>query len=194
MASMKPIARDELLELGAYEKIRESFLRSVIERKRSRYVKLGSNMTALFENRDTVLLQIQEMLRTERITQEAAIAHELETYNALVPGDRELSLTLFIEYQDRDERERMLQALAGLEDKFRLRVGSELLPVVPDQRGTDRERTMAVHYIKFPMTESAHAAFLAGNVPVSLEVEHPAYSAAAELPAATLKSLRDDFA
>lgn len=190
---MKPITRDDLLDLGAYEKIRESFLRSVIERKRPRYVKLGSNMTALFENRDTVLLQIQEMLRTERITQEAAIAHELETYNALVPGDRELSLTLFIEYQDREERERQLQALAGLEDKFRLRVGSELLPVVPDERGTDRERTMAVHYIKFPMTESAYAAFLAGNVPVSLEVEHAAYSAVAELPAATLKSLRDDF-
>lgn len=190
---MKPIARDELLELGAYEKVRDNFLRSVIERKRARYVKLGTNMTALFENRDTVLLQIQEMLRTERISQEAAIAHELETYNALVPGDRELSLTLFIEYQDRDERERMLQALAGLEDKFRLRVGNEVVPVVPDERGSDRERTMAVHYIKFPMTESAYAAFLAGNVPVSLEVEHAAYSAVAELPAATLKSLRDDF-
>ena len=109
---MKPVARDELLDLGAYERIRDSFLRSVLERKRVRYVKLGPNMTALFENRDTVLFQVQEMLRTERITQEKAIAHELETYNALVPGDRELSVTLFVEYQDRDERERMLVALA----------------------------------------------------------------------------------
>src|SRR5687768_16432109 len=99
---MKPITRDELLELGAYEKLRDAFLRSVLERKKARYVKLGENMTALFENRDTVLLQIQEMLRTERITQEAAIAHELETYNELVPGERELSVTLFIEYEERD--------------------------------------------------------------------------------------------
>ncbi len=190
---MKPITREELLDLAAYEKIRDAFLRSIIERKKPRYVKLGANMTALFENRDTVLLQIQEMLRTERITQAAAISHELETYNALVPGERELSLTLFIEYQDRDERERMLAALAGLEDKFRLRVGSELLPVIPDSRGADRERTMAVHYLKFPLTESAFAAFMAGAEPVSLEVEHPAYSAVAELPAMTLLSLRDDF-
>jgi hypothetical protein len=191
---MKPITRRELLDLPAYEKIRDPFLRSIIERKRPRYVKLGANMTALFENRDTVLLQIQEMLRTERITQEAAITHELETYNALVPGDRELSVTLFIEYQDRDERERMLAALAGLEDKFRLRVGEELLPVIPDARGSERDRTMAVHYLKFPLSESAFAAFMSGGSAVSLEVEHPAYSAVAELPAATLLSLRDDFA
>jgi len=190
---MKPIARDELLELGAYERIRESFLRSVVERKKPRYVRLGGHMTALFENRDTVLLQIQEMLRTERITQEKAIAHELETYNALVPGERELSLTLFVEYQDRDERERMLAALAGLEDKFRLRVGPELLPVIPDQRGSDPGRTMAVHYLKFPLTEAAFRALLAG-VAVTLEVEHPAYAAVTELSPATLQSLRDDFA
>ena len=191
---MKPITREELLDLAAYEKIRDAFLRSIIERKKPRYVKLGANMTALFENRDTVLLQIQEMLRTERITQEAAIAHELETYNALVPGERELSLTLFIEYQDRDERERMLMALAGIEDKFRLRVGSELLPAIPDERGTDPERTMAVHYLKFPLSESAYSAFLAGSAPVTLEVEHAAYSAVTDLPPATLQSLRDDFA
>jgi hypothetical protein len=190
---MKPITRDELLELGAYEKIRDSFLRSVLERKKSRYVRLGGHMTALFENRDTVLLQIQEMLRTERITQEKAIAHELETYNELVPGDRELSLTLFVEYQDRDERERMLVTLAGLEDKFRLRVGSELLQVIPDQRGSDPGRTMAVQYLKFPLSEAAFSAFMAGAA-VTLEVEHPAYAAVTELSQVTLQSLRDDFA
>ena len=190
---MKPIKRDELLDLGAYEQIRERFLRSVLERKRARYVKLGENMTALFENRDTVLLQIQEMLRTERITQEAAIAHELETYNELVPGERELSVTLFVEYGERDERERMLVALAGLEDRFRVRVGDELVAVIPDSRGTDLTRTMAVHYLKFPMSEAAFAAFR-GGAPVRLEVEHAAYSASTTLPEATVQSLRDDFA
>src|SRR5215203_1743746 len=134
-------------------------------------------MTALFENRDSVLFQIQEMLRTERITQEKAILHELETYNALVPGDAELSATLFIEYEDRDERERMLTALAGLEDKFRLRVGSELLPATPDERGNDSERTMAVHYLKFPLTDSALAALMSGSAEIALEVVHPAYTA-----------------
>jgi Protein of unknown function (DUF3501) len=191
---MKPVTREELLDLAAYERIREAFMRSVLERKRPRYVKLGPNMTALFENRDSVLFQIQEMLRTERITQEKAIAHELETYNALVPSDRELSATLFIEYQDREERERMLVAMAGLEDKFRLRVGDELLPATPDERGSDHERTMAVHYLKFALTDAAIAALKAGSAAVALEVAHPAYTASSPLSPATLQSLRDDFA
>jgi hypothetical protein len=191
---MKPVTREELLDLAAYERIREPFLRSVLERKKSRYVKLGPNMTALFENRDSVLFQIQEMLRTERITQEAAISHELETYNALMPAERELSATLFVEYQDRAERERMLAALAGLEDKFRLRVGDEVLPATPDERGTDSERTMAVHYLKFPLSDSALAALMSGAVEIALEVVHPAYTATAPLSAETLQSLRADFA
>lgn len=190
---MRPIERGELLDLAAYEGIRDAFLRGVLSRKKDRYVKLGPNMTALFENRDTVLLQIQEMLRTERITAERAIAHELETYNALIPAERELSATLFVEYQERDERERMLVALAGLEHAFRLRVGSESLSATPDERGTDRQRTMAVHYLKFPLTKTALVALQAGSVPVALVVEHPAYSATTVLPPATLLSLRDDL-
>lgn len=190
---MKPITREELLDLPAYERIREACLRSLIERKKPRYVKLGSNMTALFENRDTVLLQVQEMLRTERITRESAILHELETYNELLPGDRELSATIFIEYQDREERERMLTVLAGLERRFRLRVGAELIAATPDARGTDEKRTMAVHYVKFPLGERAFTALRDGSAPVFLEVEHPAYAASAALSPATLASLREDF-
>jgi hypothetical protein len=190
---MKPIAFEELLDLAAYERVRDTFLRRVIERKRPRYVKLGGNMTVLFENRDTVMLQVQEMLRTERITQKSAILHELETYNELVPGDRELSATVFVEYEDRAERERMLMALASLEDKFRLRIDGEVLPAPPDRRGTDPARTMAVHYIKFPLSDAAQRALRSGQAQVTLEVDHPAYRAVATIGPETMQSLRDDF-
>src|SRR5690349_291735 len=66
--TMKPVERTEILDLGSYERVREHFQRRVIAEKRARRVALGPNMTVLFENHDTVLLQIQEMLRTERIT------------------------------------------------------------------------------------------------------------------------------
>src|SRR5687768_5717130 len=150
---MKPVQRAELLDLGAYEQVRPHFMARVIEQKRARYVSLGSNMTVLFENHDTVLLQIQEMLRTERITAEKAIAHELETYNELVPGDGELSATIFIEYPERDERERMLVELAGIDDKFYVELGGERSGLVPDRRGTDPGRTLAVHYVKFRLSQ-----------------------------------------
>jgi hypothetical protein len=190
---MKPIERAELMDLGAYEEIREHFRARVIGVKKPRYVALGPNMTVLFENRDTVLFQIQEMLRTERITNEKAIAHELDTYNELVPGRSELSATVFIEYPEREERERMLVALAGVEDDFYLAVGAERLPVVPDHRGTDPTRTMAVQYVKFPLSDAARAALAQKSGPVTLGVAHPAYNAEVTLAAATLASLADDL-
>ncbi|HVJ19159.1 MAG TPA: DUF3501 family protein [Polyangiaceae bacterium] len=190
---MKPIERAELLDLGAYEQIRQRFMARVIEQKRARYVALGPNMTVLFENRDTVLMQIQEMLRTERITAEKAIEHELETYNELVPGDSELSATIFIEYPDREQRERMLSELRGVDDKFFVEAAGERVPVVPDRRGTDPNRTMAVHYVKFSLTPAALGALESGRGPVSIGVDHASYQAKTELSAATLRSLQDDF-
>jgi hypothetical protein len=154
---MKPIERAELMDLGAYEQVREHFRARVIAVKKARYVALGKNITVLFENRDTVLFQIQEMLRTERITNEKAIAHELDTYNELMPGRSELSATAFIEYPDREERERMLVALAGIEDDFYVEAGGERIAVLPDRRGTDASRTMAVQYVKFPLRFRASA-------------------------------------
>jgi hypothetical protein len=190
---MKGVERSELLELGAYEQVRQHFMARVIGLKKARYVALGPNMTVLFENHDTVLLQVQEMLRTERITAEKAIAHELETYNALVPGDTELSATIFIEYPERELRERMLVELCGIDDKFYVEAGGERSGLIPDDRGTDPNRTMAVHYVKFPLGSAALAALRAAQGPVILGVEHPGYSARVELAPATLQSLAADF-
>jgi len=191
---MKPVSRDELLDLGAYETIREHFRARVMADKRVRYVTIGSNMTALFENHDTVLFQIQEMLRTERITQEAAIAHELATYNELMPGPNELSATIFIEYPDAAEREKMMVRLAGVDDKFYLVAGGERARLVPDTRGTDSTRTIAVHYVKFVLGERAREAIQQAKSPVLLGVDHPAYSAEAALSISTLASLQSDLA
>ena len=191
---MKPIDRSELLELGAYEQIRERFRARVIAVKRPRYVALGPAMTVLFENRDTVLFQVQEMLRTERITQVKAIEHELQTYNELIPGDRELSATIFIEYPDKDERDRMLVALAGVEDDFYFVAGSERFAVTPDRRGSEPDRTMAVQYVKFALSDAAVTALRSGTGTLKLGVHHPAYDAEVALSTETIASLRDDFA
>lgn len=191
---MKPVTRGELLGLEEYERVRDPFRERVRAAKRARYVPIGPNMTALFENRDTVLLQIQEMLRTERITQEKAILHELETYNELVPGEHELSACVFVEYTDAAERERMLERLVGLASSFYLDVAGERARLIPDARDTDPTRTMAVHYVKFVLSEAAERALIEGRGPVVLGVEHPAYRAASPLSAPTLGSLRDDLA
>jgi hypothetical protein len=191
---MKPVARDELLDLAAYESIREHFRARVIAEKRHRYVALGERMTLLFENHDTVLFQIQEMLRTERISQEPAIAHEIATYNELIPGDGELSATIFIEYPEAREREQMMVRLAGIEDKFYLSVDGKRAVLVPDSRGTETTRTMAVHYVKFQLGELATKALSRAEVEVLVGVEHPEYRAQTRLSRETLDSLRRDLA
>ena len=191
---MKPVERSELLDLGAYEQIRDQFRKRVIEEKRRRRVALGDNMTVIFENHDTVLLQIQEMLRTERITQEKGILHELETYNALVPGDSEVSATVFIEYTDKAERDRMLVKLAGVEDTLYLKAAGERAKPVSEMRGDRTDRTTAVHYVKFELGQAARAAIAGKQGPVKLGVEHPEYRAEVELSAETIESLADDLA
>jgi hypothetical protein len=189
---MKLVDRSEILDLGAYEQIRERFRARVIEEKKQRRVPLGYNMTVLFENHDSVLFQIQEMLRTERITAEKAVLHELETYNELVPGKDELSATIFVEYDDRAEREMMLEKLAGLEDKFYVTVSGERYAVTPDARNDRRDRTTAVHYVKFVLSAAAADA-IRQKQPVLIGVAHPHYAAETELPAPAVAALSDDL-
>jgi len=190
---MSLVTRGEILGLAEYEQIREPFRRRIVALKQARRVALGTNITVLFENHDTALFQIQEMLRTERITAEKAILHELETYNELVPGPSELSATIFIEYPEREARERMLVALAGVETAFYIRAAGERLAVVPDTRGTEADRTMAVQYVKFPLSIAAKAALATGNADLSLGVEHHAYRAEVVLSRLAQQSLADDF-
>jgi hypothetical protein len=190
---MKPVERREILDLAAYEEIREAFRRRIIELKRVRRISLGPNMTVLFENRDTALYQIQEMLRTERITREDAVLHEIETYNELVPAGLELSATVFVEYPDREERERMLAALAGVEGKFYVEVNGERVPVRNETRGVLPDRTTAVQYTKVLLTRTAKVALESEKVSVVFGVDHPAYTARVDLAPRTIEELRADL-
>ncbi len=195
---MRPIQRNEILGLGEYEAIRPQFRARVIAEKKLRRTALGDRASALFENRDTVLMQIQEMLRTERITGEAAIAHEIETYNELMPGDAELSCTVMLEIDDKPERDTFLVAARGIEDRFTVVVDGERFAgkttperVLPDQAS-------AILYLKFPLSEAAVRAIQdaakGGEHAVELRVDHPVYSASVALPPPLLASVARDFA
>ena len=194
---MKPVDRSEILGLGEYEAIRDRFRARVIEDKKARRVKLGPKATCVFENRDTVLLQIQEMLRTERITRAAAVDHEIATYNELLPGERELSATVMIEIDDKSEREAFLDAARGMEKSFALVVDGERMGATWDAARVDPTHLSAVLYFKFPLTERA-AAYLRSSpgegAKVELVVEHAAYTARAALPPPTVASVAEDLA
>ena len=191
---MKKVERQELLDLGAYEQVRPHFRGRVIEHKRHRRVSVGEHMTFVFENHDTVLLQIQEMLRTERITDERAIAHELETYNELVPTPGNLSATQLIEYDDSDERARMLERFASLRTAVQLRIGDDVFVArFATHFGEEMERLPAVNYLSFEVGTQHAARLLDPSVAVRVEITHPDYPMSVELDRATRAELAADL-
>ena len=192
---MKPVDRSEVMGLAEYETIRDHFRARVIEEKRVRRVELGPKATAVFENHDTALMQVQEMLRTERITKESSIQHEIATYNELVPGANELSATVMIAIADTTERDAFLVAARGFERSVSLVVDGEKQPATWDPARELPERTSAVHYFKFPLSPRAvaHLREKRKDAKVVLVVNHPAYEAQAPLGAAALVSIAEDL-
>jgi hypothetical protein len=173
--------------------IRPRFRDRIIAEKKLRRLSVGEHISVVFENRDTVLYQIQEMLRTERITSEPAILHELTTYNDLIPADGELSMTLFVEIPDRELRERMLVELEGLERSVALEVDSESFPARGDFAGVLPGRTTAVHYFKLALSPAAADKIRSRETKVAVVITHPRHPARAELGPASLAELAQDL-
>ncbi len=192
---MRKLTVDDIVDLRAYERERDEFRARIIALKKARRVALGDLMTLVFENLDTVRFQIQEMARAERMMRDEQIAHEVETYNDLLPDPGELSATLFVEIDDPDALREWLPKLVGLQHHVSIEVGGERSPAweVDEERLTREDSiTTTVHYIRFAFTPEQQAAFVAG--PVTLRIDHPAYQAEIELGADTRAALAADFA
>jgi hypothetical protein len=191
---MKRVDRSELLGLGPYEQIRERFRDRVIAAKARRRAQLGPNMSMVFENHDTVLWQIQEMLRTERISDERAIAHELETYNELIPAEGALSATLFIEYDDAIERRKMLASFASLREQIHLCVGGgKSTARFSTHFGEELDRLPAVNYLMFQVGVDTAAILHDPSQPTVLEISHPTYPLRWDLPGTLREELARDL-
>jgi hypothetical protein len=187
---MKPVEFSEIKGIAAYELERKSWRGEVMALKDRRRVRVGNHLTFLFENRDTVRYQIQEMMRIERIVEPADIRHELDTYDELIPGPQELSASLLIEYDSEGERKVRLRELLGLEDHIWLAVG-DTPPVKArfDTRQISADRISAVQYIKFRLTLEQIARWRQG---ARLLVDHPTYRAEQALTPEQLQELAGD--
>ena len=194
---MQPLTRDDLLSLERYEAEREAFRRQVIGLKQARRISVGPRLTFLFENRITVLFQVQEMLRAERITRPEAIRDELDVYNVLLPTERELSATLFIEIDDVAQIKPELDRFFGIDDPGHvwLQVGPAERVVGLFEPGHSKEdKIAAVHYVRFALTPDQRELLLRAKLPVSLVVEHGKYRHRTTLSSVMIDSLRGDLA
>jgi hypothetical protein len=175
---MRKLTVDDIVDMRAYERERDDLRRQIIDLKRLRRVALGPIMTLVFENTVTMRWQVQEMARAERMLRDEQIAHEVETYNQLIPDAGELSATLMIELTSERELREWLPRLVGIElhvavvlpDGTRV-VGA---PSEEDElRLTRDDITAAVHFLKFRFAASDVEMFASG--PVHIVVDHPDY-------------------
>lgn len=196
---MTKLALSDISDLRAYERERDDFRREVIALKKMRRLSLGPVVTIVFENRTTMLFQIQEMARAERIMSDTALEEQLTAYNPLIPEPGELSLTVFLELTSETELREWLPKLVGIEGSFVLRIGegsaATLIPCEVDEehaaRLTRQETTASVHYVRFELSRVQQERF--GSEPVTLMVDHPQYRYECQLTNETRASLEGDW-
>jgi precorrin-3B methylase len=190
MMTMGQITRDSLMTLEAYAKVRPEFRARVIAHKKNRTIALGEHVTLIFEDELTMRYQVQEMLRSERIFEEAGIQDELEAYNPLIPDGSNWKVTMMIEYPDVAERQRMLARLIGIEDKVWVMVaGHPRVYAIADEdlERENAEKTASVHFLRFEL-DPAMVTALKGGAGLSMGVDHPNYQASISDMAPTAKA------
>jgi Protein of unknown function (DUF3501) len=185
----RQLTLDDIVDLRAYERERDEYRRRIIELKARRRVSVGPFVSLVFENRETIRFQVQEMARAERMMSDDAISAELDAYNPLIPDPGQLSATLFIELTDEASLREWLPRLVGIERAVVIELGPEDSPgaslarAIPEEAHeealTRDEVTAAVHYIRFELDRAQVGAFDRG--PVRVVVDHPDYRHATEL-------------
>jgi len=196
MMANEKLELKDVVNFFEYEKVREATRARIIELKRRRRVSVGGHLSFVFENRDTVLFQIQEMCRVERITDDARVQDELDVYNALLPRPGELSATLFIEITEKDHIQPVLDRFMGIDmgPTVWIQVGREFaVPGEFEAGHSDEEKgkLSAVHFVRFAFPPEAVRAFAEAHV--HLVVDHPAERARVELSAETTAELLRDL-
>jgi hypothetical protein len=190
---------DDIADLRAYEREREDFRNRIIALKRLRRFSVGPVVTLVFENRETIRFQVQEMARAERMLSDEAIQNELDAYNPLIPQPQQLSATLFIELTSKEQMEHWLPRLVGVEQAIEFLMGegegSEVVRCTVDEghaaQLTRETVTASVHYIRFEFSGPQIERF--AREPVVLAVNHPNYAEGVHLDTEAKATLLADL-
>jgi len=188
---MKPLTPEDLLPIDEYERQREGYRSRIIALKQRRRVSLGPLITLVFENRETLRFQIQEMIRAERILESAKVKDELDVYNELLPASNELSATLLIEITDAATMKEWLDRFMGLDHGHTVAIMAGGESVFGQFEGGHSHETKisAVHFVRFHPSREMIGAFADLHQPVCLMVDHNGYRETVAVPG----SLREEW-
>jgi hypothetical protein len=184
-----------IIPLAEYRSQRPERRKRMTEIKKNRRLEVGPFATFYFENYDTMLHQVHEMLFIEKGGADQ-LPDELAAYNPLIPQGSELVATVMFEIDDPQRRTRVLASLGGVENNAFMRVGADTIRGVSEE---DQERTRedgkasSVQFVRFPFTPAQIAAFRGGVGGVIVGFDHPNYGHMAVMPPAVRQALARDF-
>lgn len=193
---MKPLTVKDLLPMQDYERARGAFRQRIIQLKQHRRLSVGDLVTLVFENRDTLLFQIQEMIRAEHILAPERLQEEVDTYNEQVPASNELSATFLIEVTDPGRIKPLLDRFQGIDrgQTVGLRIGPHLVYGAFEQGRSKDDKISAVHYIRLRIPETVRIQMQDPHTPMEILIDHAGYKARASVPDGMRRSLLQDLA
>ena len=193
---MTPLTHQDLLSHAEYERERTTFRQRIIELKKRRRLAVGDLVTLVFENRETALFQIQEMVRTERIFDLDKIQDEIDVYNALLPDTDELSATLFIEITDSERIQELLDSFQEIDrpGMVAIQAGDERIDAKFEEGHSKEDKISAVHFVRFKTTPAFRQQLGTPEAPVRLVITHPRYQADVLIPTPMRQEWIEDLA
>ena len=194
---MEKLNKSDLFSLEEYSINRDGFRKKVLEEKQHRKVYIGEHVVLLFENKNTIQYQIQEMLRIEKIFDAEGIQEELDAYNPLIPDGSNLKAVMLIEYPNVEERKEKLKILKGIEKKIWIKVGShnKIFAIADeDLEREDETKTSAVHYLRYEFSSSMINDWK-NDASIVMGIDHENYQSSETIISSDISSsLSADFA
>jgi len=153
-----------------------------------RRIRVGASISLLFENLETVILQVYEVLRVEGWTEQRAI-RELSAYTCLLPHSRSLRATAFVDGGSPLEG-LALAELLSTRGGLILRFGGHRVPSTPSDAASPSPDP--VRYLRWDFSQEARKALLEWSEPVVLELrDHEKPAACVLSPTLALELKRD---
>ena len=195
MAQTNIIEKSDILTRDEYKIKRKSLREKMVLRKKFRRVDIGPYVTMYFENKDTIIHQINEMVYIEDGGEEQ-IDDEILAYKSLVPDGRELVATVMVEIDSPIKRAEFLAKMGGFEEEITIKVKDQ---VIKGKAELDGDRTTAdgkassVQFVHFHFEEKAVESIKNYMEDVSISINHENYRHSAILNVDTVKELIKDF-
>ena len=189
------IQKEDIMPLEIYTSQRKQLRKKIVDFKKDRRIPLGPYATFYFENYETMLAQVQEMLYIEKGGDEQ-LKDELIAYNPLVPNGKELTATLMFEIDNPVSRAAFLGKVGGIEEKVYMKINGELIKAVPEEdvdRTSAEGKASSVQFIHFKFNDDQIKKFKSNSSQIELGIDHEEYSHSTKLNELTINSLISDF-